>query len=414
MRKVLVRPKIVWVSLLVLILQLSCAHKGPQPPPEEVGENLGTIGLASGSFQPELSLQKRTSELAAESAKGAGIGARYWLSIDRPESSGNDLVDSCLWLGWLALLPFYSCIGCTIGAVIAEPSEELDAESEEALKNAFEQVNVQEEMRVGILALAREKTNYTFVNLGEQGPSIPDEEFDYSSVANVGVDTVLEISELDAGLAGSAKIHPNLQFFMIVRTRLIRAVDGDELYTATLTYMGSMNVYSVWAINNGQLFGEELRTGSEELSERIVKLLFAMAWSGKVVSAEDGSTITVRRDGEKVKIYLYGIDTPERDQVFGKEAEQFTSRMVLGKVVEVGVPFKDRYGSTEALIRVDGVSLNEELVKKGLAWVNSQHCLNSICERLHSLEMDARDAKRGLWAEPNPVPPWEFQRQERE
>lgn len=411
MRKVLVRPKIVWVSLLVLILQLSCAHKGPQPPPEEVRENLGTIGLASGSFQPELSLPKRTSKLAGESAKGAGKGSTLWLeeTVDSYLRSGDPY--TCLF--GILTLPCAACGGCLAGAVKA-PSEELDAESEEALKNAFEQVNVQEEMRDRILRIARERTNYTFVNLREQGPSTPDEELDYSSVVSEGIDTVLEISALDAGLASIAGIHQYLQFFMIVRTRLIRAADGEEVYAATLTYnKGSMHSYSMWAENNAQPFGEELSTASEDLSERIVELLFDLAWSGKVVSVEGGDTITVRQDGEKVKIYLYGIDTPERDQEFGKEAEQFTSRMVLGKVVKVEVPFRDRDGSTGALVRIDGVSLNEALVGGGLAWVNSQHCLNSICEYLHALEMNARDEKRGLWAEPNPVPPWEFQRQER-
>ena len=408
MRKVLVRPKIVWVSLLVLILQLSCAHRAPRPPREEIRKNLGTIGLASGSVQPELSLPKRTSELAAEAAKGAGEASGGWLW----EAVGSGDSDTCLF--GILTLPCAACVGSIVGAGKAEPAEELDAESEEALKNAFEQVNVQEEMRDRILRIARGRTNYTFVNLREQGPSTSDEELDYSSVVSEGIDTVLEISALDAGLASIAGIHPYLEFFMIVRTRLIRAADGEKVYAATLTYYsGSMNSYSMWAENNAQPFGEELSTASEDLSEKIVELLFDLAWSGKVVSVEGGDTITVRRDGEKVKIHLYGIDTPERYQEFGKEAEQFTSRMVLGKVVEVEVPFRDRDGSTGALVRVDGVSLNEELVEGGLAWVNSQHCLNSICEYLHALEMNARDEKRGLWAEPNPVPPWEFQRQER-
>jgi endonuclease YncB( thermonuclease family) len=404
---VLIRPKIVWVSLLVLILQLSCAHRAPRPPREEIRENLGTIGLASGSFHPELSLQKSSSELARESAKGAGKASGAWLW----EAAGTGDPAACLVA--ILTLPCAACVGCIVGAGKAEPAEELDAESEEALKNAFEQVNVQEGIRNHILRFAREKTNYTFVNLGEQGPSTPDEELDYSSVVSEGIDTILEIAALDAGLAGSGEIYPNLQFFMIVRIRLIRPEEGEEVYAATLTYEGSMNVYSLWAENNAQLFGEELWTGSKELSKRIVELLFAMAWSGKVVRVEDGDTMTVRRDGEKVKIRLYGIDTPERDQVFGKEAGAFTSRMVSGEFVEVEVPFRDRHGNTEALVRVDGVSLNVKLVLRGLAWVDSQRCLNSICNQLNLLEEIARQEKRGLWAQPNPIPPWEFRRKER-
>ena len=406
MRKLPVRSRIVWVVFLFLILQLSCVHKGPPPPSAEVRGNFGTIGVASGCFKPECSLQKRTSEFASETLKGA-LEAEGKLSqvTMAPAREGS--------ICCVLLTPFALCGGALSGAAKARPVEKLEAESEAALRNAFEQVSVQELMRDRILRIAREKTNYTFVNLGEQGPSNPDEEFNYSSVANEGIDIVLEIAVLDAGLVGSAEIHPNLQFFMIARTRLIRAADGEEVYVATLTYKGSTHSYSVWAENNAQSFGEEFSGGSEELSERIVELLFALDWSGKVVSVEDGDTITVRRDGEQVKIYLYGINTPERGQAFGKEAEQFTSRMVFGKVVEVEVPYRDRYGSTGALVRVKGISLNEELVKGGLAWVYSQHCLNSICDHLHFLEMNARVYKQGLWADPNPIPPWEFGRQDR-
>ena len=55
------------------------------------------------------------------------------------------------------------------------------------------------------------------------------------------------------------------------------------------------------------------------------------AWSGKVVGVADGDTITVLRNKKQVKIRLYGIDTPERGQAFGKKAKQFTSDMVFGK-----------------------------------------------------------------------------------
>ncbi len=64
----------------------------------------------------------------------------------------------------------------------------------------------------------------------------------------------------------------------------------------------------------------------------------AWAWSGMVVGVTDGDTIKVMGSHNKqVKIRLYGIDTPEKGQAFGKKAKQFTSGMVFGKVVEVEV-----------------------------------------------------------------------------
>ena len=404
MRKVLVRPSMVWVVFLFLILQLSCVHKGPSPPSAEVRENFGTIGVASGCFKPECSLQKRTSELASEALKGAWDAEG---KLNQVTMAPAELGTICC----VVLTPFALCGGALSGAAKARPVEKLDAESETALRNAFQQVNLQELMRDRILRIAREKTNYTFVNLVEQGPSTPDEGFDYSAVANQGIHTVLEIAVLEVGLVGNAEIYPNLQFFMSARTRLILAVDGEEVYVETLAYKGAMHTYSVWAADNAQSFGEELRGGSEELSERIVELLFALAWSGKVLSVQDGDTITVQRDGEQVRIGLYGIDCPEGGQAFGKKAKQFTSDMVLGKVVKVAPVVVDERGRTVALVTTSEHLVNEEVVNAGLAWVYTRYCDKPICERWKVLEQEARGAKRGLWSDPNPIPPWEFRRQ---
>ena len=139
------------------------------------------------------------------------------------------------------------------------------------------------------------------------------------------------------------------------------------------------------------------------------------AWSGEVVGIADGDTITVLNSKtlKDVKIRLYGIDTPERGQAFSKRARQFTSKLVYGKVVEVKVMATDRYGRTVAMIYADKTLLNEELVKTGLAWVYWQYCHHPICESWKGLQIGARMDKRGLWADPNRIPPWEFRRKKK-
>ena len=137
------------------------------------------------------------------------------------------------------------------------------------------------------------------------------------------------------------------------------------------------------------------------------------AWSGEVVGITDGDTITVLRDKEQVKIRLYGIDTPERGQPFSKKAKQFTSKMVFGKVVEVHRMDTDRYGRTVALVSVDKQLLNKELVKAGLAWVYDRYCSEPICESWRNFQLRARMDKRGLWADSERIPPWEFRRKKR-
>ena len=137
------------------------------------------------------------------------------------------------------------------------------------------------------------------------------------------------------------------------------------------------------------------------------------AWSGRVVGIADGDTITVLRDKEQVRIRLYGIDCPERYQPFSKKARQLTAKMVHGKVVEVEPVDIDRYNRLVALVTVSERLVNEELLNAGFAWVYTRYCVRPICDKWRALEQEAREAKLGLWADPNPIPPWEFRRQMR-
>ena len=54
----------------------------------------------------------------------------------------------------------------------------------------------------------------------------------------------------------------------------------------------------------------------------------------------------------------------------------------------------------------DGLKLNQELVKQGWCWWYRKYAPGDTV--LEGLEQDAREAKKGLWADPLPVPPWEL------
>ena len=151
------------------------------------------------------------------------------------------------------------------------------------------------------------------------------------------------------------------------------------------------------------------------LTVLIVSPTHSWAWSGEVVGITDGDTITVfnSKTLKDVKIRLYGIDTPERGQPFSKKAKQFTSNMVFGKVVEVGAITVDHYGRTVSLVYVEGKGVCDELIRAGLAWVYYLYCNLPICAEWKNLEAEAKEAKRGIWSEHNPIPPWVFRRKKR-
>ena len=138
----------------------------------------------------------------------------------------------------------------------------------------------------------------------------------------------------------------------------------------------------------------------------------AQEFSGKVIGISDGDTITVLREKTPTKIRLHGIDCPESGQEFGARAKILTSQLAFGKAVTVRVRGKDRYQRTVAdIVLPDGRSLNEELVRQGLAWWFRRYAPHD--ETLSRLEREAKTAKRGLWAQENPTPPWEWRKGER-
>jgi len=141
----------------------------------------------------------------------------------------------------------------------------------------------------------------------------------------------------------------------------------------------------------------------------------AFAWHGKVIRISDGDTIVVLTDQrQQVKVRLYGVDTPEKRQAFGKAAKKFTARLVGNKMVEVKPVTQDRYGRTVGIVYVGDKCLNQELVANGYAWVYRQYC-NSwrLCKRWLQAESKARELKLGLWCDPNPVSPWKWRKNNR-
>lgn len=141
-------------------------------------------------------------------------------------------------------------------------------------------------------------------------------------------------------------------------------------------------------------------------------LVSAEQFTGKVVGISDGDTLSVLREGKAVKVRLHGVDTPEKAQAFGTQARKVTSDLAFQQTVTVAIRNTDRYGRLVGEVLLpDGRSLNQELVKAGMAWWYRQYAPHDTT--LAQLEAEARTAKRGLWSDPVPVPPWEWRKQRR-
>ena len=142
----------------------------------------------------------------------------------------------------------------------------------------------------------------------------------------------------------------------------------------------------------------------------LVSSASAAEYPARVVGVTDGDTLTVlTAQKTRVKIRLAGIDAPESGQDFGTRAKQAASEMAFGKSVTIIKRDRDRYGRTVTDVWLpDGRSLNREMVRNGLAWWYRKYAAND--QALARLEAEAWQAKRGLWSQTDPKPPWEWRK----
>ncbi len=131
-------------------------------------------------------------------------------------------------------------------------------------------------------------------------------------------------------------------------------------------------------------------------TDRVVK--------GKVIKVIDGNTFQVKGDDKQLhRILLMGIDSPELDQEFGREAKKFLEKLILGKKVTLDFKGTDVLGNPLVEVRIDGVKdPRVELLKAGLAWTTEKNA-PAVLEQYRS---SAQLRNKGLWQQRNPVPPW--------
>lgn len=142
---------------------------------------------------------------------------------------------------------------------------------------------------------------------------------------------------------------------------------------------------------------------------------------GPVTRISDGDTFAMLVDTpsgkREVKVRLDGVDAPEAHQEFGARAKEFTASHLFdidhGKTVKVLFCDMDRYGRIVGQVHLpDGKILNREIVAAGYAWWFQKYAPKA--SELRDLQEQAKAAKKGLWADPNPVAPWDWRATEKD
>jgi len=135
---------------------------------------------------------------------------------------------------------------------------------------------------------------------------------------------------------------------------------------------------------------------------------------GEVVGLADGDTLTVLdNEHQQHRVRLIGIDAPEKRQAFGERSRQHLSALVFRQEVVVDWKKRDRYGRILGVVHVRSVDVGQAQLRAGLAWhYKAYEREQPAAQRMlySAEEVDARRARRGLWSDAAPTPPWEFRR----
>lgn len=136
----------------------------------------------------------------------------------------------------------------------------------------------------------------------------------------------------------------------------------------------------------------------------------------KVIYVYDGDTVKLRpidsiSAQDEFKLRLTDIDAPERNQSFGLISRRALMKLCKGKniIAKAQISGTDKYQRTLGRLQCNGVDASYYLAEHGLAWFYSQYSKDTD---LYEAAQNAKRLTLGLWAEENPIPPWDWRHQQ--
>lgn len=130
---------------------------------------------------------------------------------------------------------------------------------------------------------------------------------------------------------------------------------------------------------------------------------------GRVTHVTDGDTIWVRPADADAALHvrLQGLDAPEICQASGRQSRDALAARLLHQNVELDVRAQDSYARTLARVSFEGQDVGAWLVEQGWAWSSGfRHHAGPYAQEEHA----ARAARRGLWAQAEPMDPRDFRK----
>lgn len=122
-----------------------------------------------------------------------------------------------------------------------------------------------------------------------------------------------------------------------------------------------------------------------------------------VVGVSDGDTLKARCNSQTLIIRVAEIDAPEKRQPFGEQSTEHLASLCLLNEALITPISRDRHGRTVARVVCQQQDASEAQLQQGMAWLYTRYSKDPT---LIPIEEAAQKAGLGLWADPNPTPPW--------
>jgi len=189
--------EIVFVILLFFTLPIGCSNL-PISRTEIAGEVPYTVGVVSARFLPVVKLDMPPTDKFSGAVLGAGSGFKAWAKVPAdfliggPPGAGTEQ-GAYLTVVILAVAAVAGSVGGIVGGIrgaLHSPTPEEAAISEAETRNSFRNLKIQETMRDHVINASGAQNRFRLVAPQDACPNEPEQECDYRSFSERGIDTV--------------------------------------------------------------------------------------------------------------------------------------------------------------------------------------------------------------------------------
>ncbi len=151
---------------------------------------------------------------------------------------------------------------------------------------------------------------------------------------------------------------------------------------------------------------------SEQVQVRTAARAEAEVICGRCKYVQDGDSLLFVPRGEntEVKVRLFGVDAPERNQAWADKSRDNLRSLIGEQEVRLQVVDVDQYGRRVAKVYAGDTYVNLEQLKAGMAWLYERFCDPEEDADLISAAQSAQNGRVGLWSDSSALNPREHRR----